>query len=47
MNDQKFFLVNRVLTPLIIVSLLLLTSTVRADSQPSLDLATAIERTLL
>jgi outer membrane protein, heavy metal efflux system len=47
MNDQKFLSANRVFIPLIIFSLLLLTSTVRADSQSSLDLATAIERTLL
>ncbi|WP_417550532.1 TolC family protein [Methylophaga sp.] len=47
MNDQKILSANRVIISLIIFSLLLLTSTVRADSQSSLDLTTAIERTLL
>jgi len=47
MNYQTNTLANRVLIPLLLASLLLWTAAVRADSQTSLNLATAIERTIL
>lgn len=47
MNDQTNLFANRVLIYPLIIALTLWSMVVRADSQPNLNLATAIERTLL
>ena len=47
MNYQINSLADRVLMPLLLTSLLLAASAVHADKQTSLNLATALERTLL